>query len=76
MKVKCFGIAREIIGSNELEVEQQTTVADLRVWLKKNHPGLERAGRYMVAVNEEYASDDLGLEPEDVLAIIPPVSGG
>ncbi|BDG48413.1 MULTISPECIES: molybdopterin converting factor subunit 1 [Parageobacillus] len=30
----------------------------------------------MVAVNEEYARDDQTLQPGDVVAFIPPVSGG
>ncbi|BDG33204.1 molybdopterin converting factor subunit 1 [Parageobacillus thermoglucosidasius] len=30
----------------------------------------------MVAVNEEYARDDWTLHPGDVVAFIPPVSGG
>lgn len=76
MRVKCFGIARELIGSDELELESQDTVADVRRWMAEKHPAMVKAGRYMVAVNEEYAADDQKLDPADVLAIIPPVSGG
>jgi molybdopterin synthase sulfur carrier subunit len=30
----------------------------------------------MVAVNEEYASDDTALKDQDIVAFLPPVSGG
>ena len=76
MKVKCFGIARELIGSDELELESPATVAEFRDWLERKHPVMMKAGRYMVAVNEEYAEDGQKLDSLDVLAIIPPVSGG
>jgi molybdopterin converting factor subunit 1 len=76
MKVKCFGIAREFIGSSELEVDGLYSVAELRTWLKDNYIEMHKLSTYMVAVNEEYANDDQQLEKGDVLAIIPPVSGG
>ena len=39
-------------------------------------PALKKLKSYAVAVNEEYATDDVILKPNDVVAIIPPVSGG
>ena len=30
----------------------------------------------MVAINQEYATDDQAIHPGDEIAIIPPVSGG
>ncbi len=76
MKVKCFGIARELIGSSEVEVEGLTSVGELRSWLQDRYVELHKLNSYMVAVNEEYANDDQQLSKGDVLAIIPPVSGG
>lgn len=76
MKVKCFGIARELVGSTELEVDGLSNVGELRLWLNEHHVKMRGLSSFMVAVNEEYASDEQSLSPGDVLAIIPPVSGG
>ncbi len=35
-----------------------------------------RLNTVMTAVNEEYADDNLILQPGDIVAFIPPVSGG
>jgi sulfur-carrier protein len=40
---------------------------------KRYHIDLKQV---MVAVNEEYARDDQTLQPGDIVAFIPPVSGG
>jgi molybdopterin synthase catalytic subunit len=69
-----FAGLRERAGSDEVEVElpDGANVADAldRVsWLTAGIP-------VVVAVNREYASPDTRLDPDDELALIPPVSGG
>ena len=39
-------------------------------------PQLKNINTYAVAVNEIYATDDVVLKENDIVAIIPPVSGG
>ena len=51
------------------------TVQELLHWAEDTYPGF---GKDMihVAVNEEYALKDDVIQPGDVCAFIPPVSGG
>lgn len=80
MKIKTlfFGITTDLVGDTNLdiEVDEIATVAAFKTLLKNNHPQLENINSYAIAVNESYANDDLVLKENDVVAIIPPVSGG
>ena len=72
-----FGIAKEIFGASSITVElAESSVADLKTSLEKSFPKLKALASYLVAVNNEYAGDDLLLDIRDEVAIIPPVSGG
>ncbi len=77
--ISLFGQAREIANAQSLEimVEQPATVASAFTILKSRYPKLAAMERsLMFAVNEEYASREQGLQDNDHLAILPPVSGG
>lgn len=77
--VKHFAGLREIIGSNEMEIEMKpnSSVSDLLVTLINRYPSLDEWQAYIrVAVNHEYVSNDYILCDHDEAAIIPPVSGG
>lgn len=78
INVLFFGITTDLTGEQNisLDVDKTFTVNDLKVQLKETYPALENIDSYAVAVNEEYASYDIFLKPNDVVAIIPPVSGG
>jgi MoaE-MoaD fusion protein len=70
--VKLFAGLRELAGYQERELEDIACVSD--VWpelgLGDEPPGL------LYAVNKEYAEPDRKLADGDVVALIPPVSGG
>lgn len=78
MIIKCFGIAKDITGDKEILVGdlELRSVRDLRKYLLEKYPSFKSFSDYMVAVNQEYASDDLTISDTDIIAIIPPVSGG
>lgn len=76
MKVKLFGITREIVGGPLLEVSGVTTVGELKNHFMSTYPKIKKLNSLMVAVNSEYAKDDLTLRENDEIALIPPVSGG
>lgn len=80
MKIKLlfFGIATDLtkLSSLEIEVTNNCTVEQLKSILLKKHPKLTSVNSYAVAVNEEYVNNDFLLNNNDVVAIIPPVSGG
>ena len=52
------------------------TVAALQHLLESGYPGWPENESLSFAVNEEYASMEMELQPFDVVAVIPPVSGG
>ena len=79
MKLKCFGIAREIIAKDELILEDgntPTNVSELRSWISSSYPEMNEIKGFMIAVDQEYASDDTPISSNSEIAIIPPVSGG
>ena len=78
IRLLAFGIAREAIGERSFSIElpAKTTVADLRLWLSFQFPEMSRCAYYAVAVNLEYVENDIVLNENDEVAVIPPVSGG
>ncbi len=75
--VKLFGIAREIVGSSSIVIEEAIpTVEKLLDHLKSEYTQLNKLTSLLVAVNSEYASADAEIGTNDEIAIIPPVSGG
>lgn len=78
MKVLCFGVAKEIVGTSELVLDNHKviTVAELKEQLNTAYPKFSDYKSYMIAVNQAYADNDVSISPNDEIAIIPPVSGG
>lgn len=73
-----FGIIKDIVGNNKLvvEIEKDSTISILKNRLLNEYPELIKYKNYAVAVNEEYVEDDYPLNNNDIIALIPPVSGG
>ncbi|MFT3750678.1 MAG: molybdopterin converting factor subunit 1 [Agriterribacter sp.] len=76
--ILAFGIVKDYFesASAKIELSDGATVGSLRNALESLYPALKELSCYMVAVNDEYAEDDLALNEKDEIAIIPPVSGG
>mgnify|MGYP000479875510 CR=1 FL=1 len=77
-KINLFGITKDIVGSNivEIEMSRSSNVQSVLVELKTNYPKLKDIKSLLIAVNNEYAELDLILSENDEIALIPPVSGG
>ena len=73
-----FGVTADLIGETVLvmALENTMTVGALKMVLKEKYLKLKNIDTYAVAVNEAYAEGTLVLKEGDVVAIIPPVSGG
>jgi len=73
-----FGVTTDLVGmtQTEFETSEGLTVSKFKTKLQEVYPSLAHIESYAIAVNESYASDDLTLKPNDIVAIIPPVSGG
>jgi len=78
MKIKCFGIAKDITATSDLTIKAAgiSNVADLRQWLNNHYPAFANMKSCMIAVNQEYADNNLLISDQDEIAIIPPVAGG
>ncbi|MDF2607314.1 MAG: moaD [Bacillales bacterium] len=71
-----FANFQEVIGSKELSLELNVNnILELKNYLLSKYPELD-FNFVMVAVNEEYATDETVIKSGDVVAFIPPVSGG
>lgn len=73
-----FGIIEDIVGtrSKKMSLETSTTVEELNNHLQEQFPALKRQANYAMAVNMEYASNETVVNNNDIVALIPPVSGG
>lgn len=73
-----FGITTDLVGKNSLkyELSENATVKDLKDGLVADFDSLAKIDEYAIAVNENYANEEVMLSEGDLVAIIPPVSGG
>ena len=78
IQVLFFGITTDLVGANTSTqfLREKATVKELRKVLVTDYSRLKNLHEYAVAVNETYAEDELELKEGDIVAIIPPVSGG
>ena len=78
IKTLFFGITADLIGATELDVvlSGSISIGTFKIVLKEKYPQLKNINSYAIAVNEAYAEDTLLIKRNDVVAIIPPVSGG
>ncbi len=80
MEVLLFGIAKDIVGKSQLRFEKTkkvpSSVSELKKIISDSYPEFSKLSSLAIAVNSEYADDDMQLDRNDEIAIIPPVSGG
>ena len=77
ISVKLFGVAKDIVGSSTLNIEQEfNAVDDLLFYLKSEYPAFKDLTSLLVAINDEYADTNAKINSADEVALIPPVSGG
>ncbi len=77
IKVKLFGITRDIVGQPILDIEAPIdTVGQLKEFMTSAYPKIKGLNSLLIAVNSEYAQDEVAIKPTDEIALIPPVSGG
>jgi len=78
INVLFFGITKEMVGKQQIDMDlaRPTTVADFKTMLIEKYPKLSDLNAVAFAVNSEYAEDQLLIQAQDEVALIPPVSGG
>lgn len=76
IKILFFAELEEIVGAREITVKKDAmSITELKAYLKEQFPTLA-VDRAMIAVNEEYVEEKDVVKQGDVVAFIPPVSGG
>lgn len=73
-----FGIVREKFGESRIKrnFDQNPTVENIVTMMKSEQPSLKGLNSLLVAINDEYAENQQLVKQGDIVAIIPPVSGG
>ncbi|MDA1761975.1 molybdopterin converting factor subunit 1 [Bacillus cereus] len=72
-----FANLREEVGVDQVVIpeKQEMTVGKLKEWLKERYH-FQSLDTVMVAINEEFVTNEEMLRAGDIVALIPPVSGG
>ena len=78
MTVRFFASLKEEVGleREELELGEGPAIADLLEVLIEAHPVLRGNEKFLIAVNGIRSKTDQRLEEGDIVALLPPVSGG
>jgi len=77
IKVLAFGVFTDIFNDSsvELNVSLPLTVREFRNFICCNYPQTKKIN-FAIAVNESYANEGTLINEGDIIALIPPVSGG
>lgn len=79
VRVKLFALTQDLAGREEvsLDLAEPVTVGAIRQSLGESIPALQPVlGSCAFAVNNEYALNAVEVQETDVIACLPPVSGG
>ncbi len=75
IKVLFFGQLLEVVGAKELILEGITDIDTLKAALHQQFPLLAQS-KYIIAVDQEMISDNQKIENHNIVALMPPFSGG
>jgi len=81
IRILFFAKAKDILKQSEAEIDLplELTINQLFEAIEYQWPELQKFKRtFAIALNEEYLDLDstVNLQPQDTLAVIPPISGG
>ncbi len=79
MRVQFFSQLKEIVGASQLELDLPpgSRVSDLLARLYRDYPALERWDKHLlIGAGVEFVERHHLIQPNDRLALMPPVQGG
>ncbi|RYH16987.1 molybdopterin converting factor subunit 1 [archaeon] len=79
VQVLFFASIREVLSKSDqrIELKEGSTCEDLQAMLCKQYPSLDFVkNRVSIAVNKVYVPPSTVLKDKDIVAFIPPISGG
>lgn len=77
MRILYFAEMKELLDRSEdnFHFDYEISVEALKTHLYQTYPIIQ-GKKFQVAVNEEFVQNDEMVKPNDIVALIPPVSGG
>ena len=75
INILAFGQLTDITGQSAWQIEGITNTDQLKTMLAEKYPALTQS-KYLVAVNMEIIRGNALLKTRDVVALLPPFSGG
>ena len=75
IKILAFGQISEIFGKSELVTSGQKNTEELIYELIKKFPELKNT-KFSIALNNKIVNEKTNLKENDVVALLPPFSGG
>lgn len=75
IEILSFGQLTDITGHSTWQMEDIADTDQLKMILIEKHPALANS-KYLLAVNMEVVRGNVKLNPGDVVALLPPFSGG
>jgi molybdopterin converting factor small subunit len=75
VKIKLFGQLADIIRQHELSVENVTDTDSLINEMKEQYPAMASV-KFMLAVDKKITRENVLLKEGNVVALLPPFSGG
>ena len=81
MRIRYFAWIKDITKKDDdiIDINHPKNIQELKIYLENIYPELKKHFSQDIlrfAVNQEYVSENLSLNPIDEIAIFPPVSGG
>lgn len=75
ISVLLFGNLAQITGTNKIELEEYTTIEEVKDYLFDKFPTF-KTHVFVIAVNQKITKENLTLQNSDEIALLPPFAGG
>jgi len=75
IQVLFFASIKEFVRVNNIEISNCSTLSELKSKLIQDFPGIEHH-TFAFAVNNQIQNNEMALKNGDVVALLPPFSGG
>lgn len=75
MRVLAFGKIAEIVGKQEIQIENLPNTEVLLGYLRQQYPQLQQL-KFTLAVNKKQVSGNMEIPRDAEVALLPPFSGG
>jgi sulfur-carrier protein len=73
--ITAFGRMSELLKANELVLDNCSNIMDLKTHLEQNYPATKEIS-FLIAVNRKVIHENVDLNEQDEIALLPPYSGG